>query len=803
MIRQETYRTKLFLMSAFFVLCCRTLSAQPCQGLIWSEDFGSGASELGNPSPNVNPIYNFENFGVQPGNYTIVNYFDFYSSWHVVPEDHTPGDTDGYFMVIDGLGSSGAFYSVQINNLLPNTDYAFSGWALNMDLPQFQSNLTFVFMICDLNGNELANTTTSAIPATDMPIWTNHQLSFNSGTNTSVILKVFFTATGYDDFAFDDFQLNQLGVSAINNIDLSLCPGESLVVNGITFDENNPGGSVTLPGASYQGCDSIVNVNLNFSSPVNNIIQPLCIGESIVINGTTYDANHPTGTEILPNASSTGCDSTIHVFLTFFSPSSSQLNMTLCEDESILVNGTVFDASNPGGVVTIPNGNVHGCDSTVTVNLTFNPNVVATISGGTSICQGDSVLLTIGINGAGAFLSDIVISNGVAAPQTFSGVSDGFTFWVSPTATSTYTITNMVTQGNICTNFSGPGTTVLVTAIEPGITASDFNGFGVSCAGFSDGTIDVAVSGGVVPYSYHWNTGETQANLSGLSAGTYAVTVTDTQGCSTATSVELTEPSPMVLTAQITPPLCYGEASGSIVLDDPGYPVPLQYFSWQNGIQSPVDGFPIVISALESGVYLVSVIDENACEAQLDVMIPSPGENSISLGDDVTISLGDSILLTAIPNFSPDTVAWNPVASLNFQDDLKAYATPFETTIYTVTASDSNGCQVSDQLMVRVDKTKQIFVPNVFSPNGDGVNDIVYVFAKASQIAHIKVFRIYGRWGTLLFEKSNFQPNDPGIGWDGHFRGSPMNSEVLTWYMEVAYIDGFEEVLKGDITLIR
>jgi gliding motility-associated-like protein len=122
---------------------------------------------------------------------------------------------------------------------------------------------------------------------------------------------------------------------------------------------------------------------------------------------------------------------------------------------------------------------------------------------------------------------------------------------------------------------------------------------------------------------------------------------------------------------------------------------------------------------------------------------------------------------------------------------------------YTVTAIDSNGCVVTDQLTVLVDRTKQIFVPNVFSPNGDGFNDLVQIFANEGQVSTIKVFRIYARWGTLLFESVNFLPNDPAIGWDGNFRGKLMDQGVVTWYMEVEYIDGSGEVLKGDITLIR
>jgi gliding motility-associated-like protein len=779
------------------------LAAQPCENTIWTEDFGSGSAPEGSPSPYVNANYSFYNFGVQPGNYSTVNFFNYHSSWHVVPEDHTPGDVDGYFMVIDGLGNEPVFYSIQIDNLIPNTDYEFSGWALNMDLPAFQSDLTFAFAICDLNGNELAATTTGLIPATEVPTWTNHGLTFNTGNNTSIILKVIFTSTGYDDFGFDDFELTQLGVSPANNIELSLCPGESFVVNGVVFDEAQPSGSVTLAGASWQGCDSIINVDLDFINPVFNIIQSLCTGESLVVNGTTYDATHPAGTEVFPGASSLGCDSTVNIFLTFNAPSTTSLNLTLCEGDSVVVNGTVFDTGNPSGLITIPNGNILGCDSTVSVNLAFLPNVEASISGGAIICQGDSLALTISINGAGSALWDVIISENGAPAYSFAGISDGFMFWVNPAATTVYTISGFTASGSACSAILNASTTVTVSAIIPDISTSDFNGFGVSCAGSSNGSININANGGLPPYSFQWSTGENQAYLPDLSAGTYLVTVTDGQGCSISTSVELTEPPAMILTAEVIAPLCYGEAGGIIFLDAPGFEVPLQYYSWYEGLFSPVNSFPIVLSALESGIYTITVIDDNDCEAQIEVTVPTPQENSISLGEDLFIALGDSVLLTAIPNFEPDTVFWEPVATLHFQDQLNAQALPFETVTYTVTAIDSNGCVVTDQLTVLVDRTKQIFVPNVFSPNGDGFNDLVQIFANEGQVSTIKVFRIYARWGTLLFESVNFLPNDPAIGWDGNFRGKLMDQGVVTWYMEVEYIDGSGEVLKGDITLIR
>lgn len=151
---------KLF---AFCTLCYSLLSfyskAQICSGTIntvWQDDFGKGNIQTAAlPNPNITSGYFFGNNGVDPGNYTIVNKFDFFNSWHFVPEDHTPNDTTGYFLVIDGNSNSPVFYEIIVSNICPFTQYSFSTFAMNIDLPNFPSNQTFTFIISDTLGNQL------------------------------------------------------------------------------------------------------------------------------------------------------------------------------------------------------------------------------------------------------------------------------------------------------------------------------------------------------------------------------------------------------------------------------------------------------------------------------------------------------------------------------------------------------------------------------------------------------------------------------------------------------------------------
>ncbi len=196
-------------------MLCETGFGQICSGTIntvWKDDFGSGTAQISTQLyPGITNGYTNQNNGVEPGNYTIVNRFDFFSSWHVIPQDHTPTDSNGYFLVIDGNNDVPIFYDVLVYNICPFTQYSFSTAAMNVDKPEFPSDQTFTFIISDTLGNQLATWSSPALPALDSPVWKPMGFSFSSGNNTKLRLQVQFNQTGFNDFAFDDFQFSVCG----------------------------------------------------------------------------------------------------------------------------------------------------------------------------------------------------------------------------------------------------------------------------------------------------------------------------------------------------------------------------------------------------------------------------------------------------------------------------------------------------------------------------------------------------------------------------------------------------------------
>ncbi|MFQ5448775.1 MAG: gliding motility-associated C-terminal domain-containing protein, partial [Saprospiraceae bacterium] len=186
--------------------------------------------------------------------------------------------------------------------------------------------------------------------------------------------------------------------------------------------------------------------------------------------------------------------------------------------------------------------------------------------------------------------------------------------------------------------------------------------------------------------------------------------------------------------------------------------------------------------------------------------LPAPPEVMVSLEQEVTVRLGDSYLLTPvlnIPGSQVSTVTWTPEEGLDCSDCLQPHVMPFAETIYTVEVTDVNGCTDTVAILVKINRQVDIYVPNVFSPNDDGINDRLVLFAKPGLVSKVLLFRVFSRWGESVFEAQDFLPNDLSYGWDGRHRGKPLDAGVFVWFAEVELIDGSREVLKGEVTLLR
>ncbi|MEZ4993048.1 MAG: proprotein convertase P-domain-containing protein [Saprospiraceae bacterium] len=338
---------------------------------------------------------------------------------------------------------------------------------------------------------------------------------------------------------------------------------------------------------------------------------------------------------------------------------------------------------------------------------------------------------------------------------------------------------------------------------EPAPISLQFGTTDISCYGGNEGVINVKASGGLPDYMYSWSNGvATGTMINNLSAGTYSVTVTDANSCTTVGSATVRQPATVEVNLTVTDVSCFGDTDGRIEISTQGGTPPYQYSSNNldyNGIST--------IIGLSAGPRSVYVRDAKGCLYVEPVIVETPPLFSIDLGPDLTINLGDTVTLSANlidPAGGIADLFWSaPYAgTMSCEQCENPSVFPQNTIYYDAVAYDANGCEAEDQVRVIVEKPRSVLVPTGFTPNGDGKNDQLLVHGLEG--TQINIFRIFDRWGQLIYERKDFPVNDPDFGWDGTFRGERLNSGVYIWYLEAVYpFDQRVEQFKGQTTLIR
>ncbi|MFK7776033.1 MAG: gliding motility-associated C-terminal domain-containing protein [Saprospiraceae bacterium] len=444
-------------------------------------------------------------------------------------------------------------------------------------------------------------------------------------------------------------------------------------------------------------------------------------------------------------------------------------------------------------VSIIDNGTSCGNISASSVDI----NVITTALSTTNIieeCDATNNSYTVSFEILGGVSNSYIITGGVGAI-----VGNTFTSGLIPSGTPYFFTIDDI---NGCTPFNVTG------VFECECIGFDFslavtsggNVFGVSCADAADGSIEVTnINGGVSPFVYEWSNNQTGASIANLTAGTYTVTITDNEGCSEVQSINITAPLPLTADLISNDISCFGETDGSLSIENVVGGTPPYIYA----INNSSFGNNNIFTNLESGTYSIIIQDANGCEIEWSSTILEATEFQVSAGLDTVIELGQSIQLQAITNiFSIDSIYWNPSSWMDCNNCLNPILTPLNSQTYEVIVVNNDGCSAADQIMVLVEVNRDVYIPNVFTPNGDGNNDVFMVYGGENIVA-INTLKIFDRWGALIFENNNFSPNDYTTGWDGSFKGELMNSAVFIYFAAVEFKDGTTEIFKGDITIKR
>ncbi|MEO6131369.1 MAG: gliding motility-associated C-terminal domain-containing protein [Saprospiraceae bacterium] len=607
-------------------------------------------------------------------------------------------------------------------------------------------------------------------------------------------------------------------------IDLTatLCSGETLEVNGSEYNESNPAGTEVFTQGNVNGCDSIVNVALSFYQPVvSDVNYTLCSGESVIINGIEYNQSNSTGTEIINGGSANGCDSIINVQLTFYPTTVFDLNQTLCYGGSITVNGTAYNELNATGTETFVNASAFGCDSIVNINLSFDSIVTNNLDA--QLCNGESLVvkgvLYDEFNPSG---SEVFVGGSVFGCDSIVNIA--LSFYQPVVSDVIYTLCSgesVIINGMEYNQSKPTGKEVIIGGSAIGCDSivsvqlsfyspAAFNLNQILCYGGS-----ITVNG--TAYNELNPTGtETFVNASAF-------------GCDSIVNINLSFNS--IVTNNMDAQLCSDESilvnnviynalnpsgsqlfpGGSIFGCDSVVNISLSFFPLSQSELHPVlcYGESVTINGMiynaqhPSGIESVEGAGYHGCDSIISIEIIQVPSLVVEAGPDQHLQPGEQVLLSAVATFPIVSWSWSPgdfLSCSNCPDPM--VINPDHDILYQLTVSDAEGCTASDEIQVYLANTVEIFMPTIFSPNGDGINDVVVVFS-TNTINKIKSLRIFSRWGDLIYEQENFPSNDLTYGWDGTFNGKELNPGVYIWAVEVELKDLSFKNYSGDITLIR
>jgi len=621
-------------------------------------------------------------------------------------------------------------------------------------------------------------------------------------------------------------------------LDPTLCEGGMIIVNGTVYDENNPTGIEIIEDASIHGCDSTVTIDLAFSNEiVVDLNSEICFGDSVQVAGVWYfDDTVVTNSEV----SSSGCDSTTNTTIFVHPENVVNFNQGLCNDGSIVINGTTYDIDNPSGTEILENQDVNGCDSTILVALSFANEITSTAM--ENICVGDSIFLA----GAWQFVAGAYLDSYISASGCDSTVTTTLTVETCLDLGTVEIIDNVCAgdaNGSICVTINAGSVPLVVewentTTGETGAltistignqfcessllsgnynlryldntgtevaassyTIQDLNSpltgnivitKPLDCFGDSDASLEVDVNGGAGIYTYSWNQNlGTNPTINNLGPGTYEVLVKDAEQCELFLDIVIAEPQQMSFTVDGFDSACAEVSNGMLRVSNIN-PITQDFSISVNGAAL---GSPYELDNLSAGSYEVILTNGLSCSITSMVVIQNEQQNIlIDYTDSYQIQLMDSVAFLANYPSSVDSVLWSPLdEGISCTSCLYPVFSPSMSASYILNIFDMSGCteQVAVTINVVIPEV-DVYVPNIFSPNDDGIND-VFLIGFADSVIEEYTLSVFDRWGNRVYDRT-LEANSLE-GWDGKYKQNRVVPGVYS------YLVSFEDPNRGDIVI--
>jgi gliding motility-associated-like protein len=608
----------------------------------------------------------------------------------------------------------------------------------------------------NLTINSTINTTTNAtICQGNTYVLPDGSVVSSSGTYT----YTFTPPSGCDSIVTTNLTVNPTFSTSVN---ASICSGQAYTLPDGSTVSTAGAHPVTL--SAVTGCDSVVTTNLTVNPTLSSTTNAaICQGDSYMLPDGSSVSVASTYTTTL-GSTVTGCDSVVTTNLTVNPIYNTSVNAQICTGQTYtLPDGSVVSAANSYPVTL---SSVNGCDSVVTINLAVNSTLTSTTNA--TICQGDTYTLPDGS----------VVSSSGTYTYTFT-LPSGCDSIVTTNLTANPTFSTSV-NASICSGqtYTLPDGSVVSAANSYPVTLSSVKG--CDSVVTTNLTVNTTVNTTTNAIICQGDT-YTLPDGSVVSAGgTFIHSFTSPSGCDSIVTTNLTvKPNPVV---NLGPDKSYCE--GDVVTLDAE--IIADNYLWNTGEVSSS------ITVSKTDIYSV-VVTTDGCTAyseialSFDKQLPGP----YYLGPDTTICDGDNFIIS---------LSAQPGVTYTWQDGTtsSSFSTNLGGTYYVTAVNDCGSYTDTIVVLTAPCEACGVYIPTAFTPNGDGINDQFMSLTTCDDILPFR-FSVFNRWYEMVFET-----DQPGIGWDGTYKGQAQPLDVYVYY--VSYFDKqLQKVIlqKGIVNLLR
>jgi gliding motility-associated-like protein len=583
----------------------------------------------------------------------------------------------------------------------------------------------------------------------------------------------------------------------INSIDTNLCIGDEFFNRGIRYSEDT---IIEYLDKTSVGCDSLTLINVRFRRTHQHEVDTgVCVGNGIILHGQQISQ---AGDYPFHFANQFGCDSSVIYHVKLNDTFRTVIDTYLCAGSSIVIGRDTFITT---GEYRIEFSSQNNCDSQVVYRIREINNQLINLD--TAFCEGHYIVIEDSIiSSPGVYEFVFSNTNGCDSMRRYHVVKRDTSIYNIDTTicwmdTLFWSGRSFYKTGQYEISFQGAENCDSLLQLDLNVISPFYvdvaDTLNLSCNRDSNGYIEILTSGNTHGLTIAWEDGSTSFQRYNLSRGDYRYTIRTPEGCFVERVLLVSEPDEITFDLASLDLLCDQDSSGIIQVKNIHGGVP-PYQVFINGDKRNLEN-----SGLSSGRYEIQIFDGNNCEVDTTVLLHQPNKGILTLESiNTDLIVGDSVELLPVL-FNIDSIV-----SIDWYSDnghcLSCFSwivkPPLGQNTYYVTVLDNNGCSYSASIILSV--TQTYFIPNVFTPNGDLLNDFFNAYTDRS-IEMIRVMRIFDRWGELIFEANDISPGYNSNAWDGMFNGEPLNPGVYVYYIELKDCLGNSFIESGDVTLLR